>query len=82
MRPQLSETCIYMDISLLLNMIRHQSLPIHQDYTPATNLLKKIVSESEKDLILPALKWGRKMEPIAKKRYKAFSKLKCSRPGP
>jgi hypothetical protein len=44
--------------------------------TPATNLVKKIVNESEKDLILPALKWGRKMEPIAKKRYKAFNKLK------
>jgi hypothetical protein len=45
---------------------------------PATNLVNKIVSESEIDLISPALKWGRKMEQIAKKCYKAFKKLKCN----
>lgn len=44
--------------------------------TPDTNLVKKILNVTEQDLEMPALKWGRKMEPIAKKRYKAFKKLK------
>ena len=45
--------------------------------TPADNLVKKIRNENDCEISTPALKWGRKMEPIAKKkRYKATKKLK------
>jgi hypothetical protein len=46
--------------------------------TPPQKLVERIVGNSESACVdIKALRWGRKHEPIAKKRYKAYKKLNC-----
>lgn len=46
-----------------------------KDTTKPDNIVHKVLGES-KSFDNSAVAWGRKQEPIAKKRYKAYKKLK------